>query len=78
MGRGGYPAEFRRRMWDLDHDGAPVKERRLSLTTTNLRYLTQCPWRVPHGWLPGSTPLPWPSPRFRGLGTSCPHPQAGA
>jgi hypothetical protein len=27
--------------------------------------------------LPGSTPLPWPSPRTAGLGSSSPHPKAG-
>ena len=27
--------------------------------------------------LPGSAPLPWPSPRFGGLGTPCSHPKTG-
>ena len=36
-----------------------------------------CPIRrgVPHGCAPGSPPLPWPSPCFRGLGTPCTHPE---
>ena len=32
---------------------------------------------VPHGWHPGSAPLPWPSPRFREAQHSLAHPVTG-
>src|SRR3954468_5819508 len=32
---------------------------------------------VPRGCTPGSSPLPWPSPRRTGLGSPFPHPQVG-
>ena len=50
------------------------------LPSSRRHYLNvPCPIRrgVPHGCAPGSPPLPWPSPCFRGLGTPCTHPKGG-